>query len=203
LNIVINERASADLVTNLNATTDRVATSTKEVNDYSDIMNDLNNQLNNSSITPMEKSFLNSRLKHYTEMRENALQKQGENIKDLQDLSDPDIRRSSFGELFYNLLDNYRGFMDIFSSEQMVIILNILGYTSLTGIITNIAIVIMGDRLIDVLKLESKYPKLANYIRYKQTIKKLYVSFYIGYFYFLIILMISLNLFMFLYDYFL
>lgn len=196
------ERANAELVTNLHASTDRLSTNTKEVNDYSDAMNNLNDQLTNSSLTSIDESYLRSRLNYYSTMREKALKKQDEYIKDLQDLSDPEICKSSFGELFYNLLDNYRGFMDIFSSEQMVIILNLLGYTSLTGVITNIAIVILGDRLIDALKLETKYPKIATYIRYKQTINKLYVSFYIGYFYFLIVLLISLNLFMFLYDYF-
>jgi len=134
-------------------------------------------------------------------MREKALKKQDESIKEIQALTDPEIHNSSFAELFYNLIDSFRGYMDVLTSEQMVIIINLLGYVSLTRLMTSIAIVFMGDKIINFLKLETKYPKLAIYIRYKQTINKLYLTLYIGYFYLFIFLIISLNIFMFLYDY--
>jgi hypothetical protein len=63
-------------------------------------------------------------------MHEKALQKQDESIKELKTLSGtndpeiyPEIYKSSFSDLFFNFIDTYRGFMDVLSSEQLVIFL--------------------------------------------------------------------------------
>ena len=89
------------------------------------------------------------------------------------------------------------------SSEQLVILFNLAGYVSLILVMTNITTLLIGDHLIKYFNLETKYPKIASYIKYKQTINKFYLKFYISYFYFLIIIIISVNIFMFTYDYFL
>lgn len=138
-------------------------------------------------------------------MHERALQKQNENIKELQTLSNTDdleILKTGLSDLFYNLLDSYRDFLNILSSEQLVILFNLTGYVSLIMIMTNITTLLIGDQLINYFKLETKYPKIAFYIKYKQTINKLYFNFYISYFYSLIILIIFVNIFMFTFDYF-
>jgi len=196
------EKTKMDLEQGLFASSDRLPTHTKDVNENSEAMNNVNYPLNNSNLTPQEESILRQKLEYYCSMRESAIKKQEESVKELQALSDPDIHKSSFSDLFYNLIDNYRGFLDVLSSEQMVIMMNLFGYVSLTGVVTSIITVLMGDHIIKYLKLETKYPQAAKYIRYKQTINKLYLSFNIVSFYFLIILFISLNIFMFLYDYF-
>ena len=129
--------------------------------------------------------------------------------------NDPNIVKSSFFDLFYNLTDSYRDYLSVLTSEQLVILFNLIGYVSLTMIMTSITILLIGDHLIKIFNLETKYPKLADYIKYKQTINRIYLSFYISFFFTLIIdhwsliidhwslitVLITINIFMFTYDY--
>jgi len=112
-----SEKEKMDLEHSLFATSDRLTTHTKDVNDNSEAMNNVNNQLNNGNHTPQEQSILIQKLEYYRTMRENAIKKQEESVKELQALSDPDIHKSSFSDLFYNFIDYYRGFMDVLSSD--------------------------------------------------------------------------------------
>jgi hypothetical protein len=123
-------------------------------------------------------------------------------LQALTNTNNPEILKSGFSDLFYNPIDNIRDFIGILSSEQLVFLFNLLGYVQLFLIMTTILTILIGDHLINYLKLETKYPKIAKYIKFKQTINKLYLNFYIVYFYFILILIICVNIFMFSYDYF-
>jgi hypothetical protein len=139
-------------------------------------------------------------------MSNNAVKQQELDIKELQTLSninDPNNVKSDLSDLFNSLIDNYKDFLNTLTSEQMVIVFNIIGYTSLLITLTSITYILLGDQIINLLKLESKYPKLAKYIKFKQTLNKYYLRFYIALFYILILLLISVNIFMFSFEYFL
>ena len=122
-------------------------------------------------------------------------------MKSLSNTNDPDIVKSDLSEVFNNIIDNYREFLSTLTSEQMVIVFNILGYIILLITLTNITTLLIGDQLINFLKLESKYPKLAKYIKLKQILNKHYLRFYIVIFYILLLLLISINIFMFSFNY--
>lgn len=64
-------------------------------------------------------------------------------------------------------------------------------------ILTNITTLLIGDHLIKYFEIETKYPKLARYIKFQLTMRKYYLRFYIVFFYFMLLLLISVNLFMF------
>jgi hypothetical protein len=135
-----------------------------------------------------------------------AVKKQEICIKDIQSLSntnDPNIVKSDLSELFNNFIDNYREFLSTLSSEQMVIVFNIIGYITLLFTLTSITNILIGDQLIKFLKLEIKFPKLANYIKFKQILNKHFLRFYIVLFYILLLLLISINIYMFSLEYFL
>jgi hypothetical protein len=139
-------------------------------------------------------------------MYNNAVKQQELAIKEIQTLSntnDPNIVKSDLSGLFNNLIDNYKDFLSTLTSEQMVIVFNIIGYISLLITLTSITTLLLGDKIINILKLEIRYPKLAKYIKFKQTLNKYYLRFYIVLFYILILLLISVNIFMFSYEYFL
>jgi len=70
-------------------------------------------------------------------------------------------------------------------------------------ILTTITTFLIGDHLIHYFELDSKYPKLAKYIKIQLTFRKYQLRFYIAYFYFIILILICVNIFMFSYDYFL
>jgi len=57
------ERARFDLETKVTATHDRLATNTKDVNDYSDAMIEINKKLNKGNITALEESSLKQKIK--------------------------------------------------------------------------------------------------------------------------------------------
>lgn len=189
----------------LTATSDRLNTSTKNVSEYSERIADLNKQLVNTT-DPQNIGAVQSNLKYYGEMYKNAVKQPELDIKELQSLSevnDLNIVKSDLSELFNNLIDNYREFLNTLSSDQMVIIFNISGYIMLLFTLTSITTILVGDQIINIFKLEIRYPKLAKYIKLKQTLNKHYLRFYIVLFYILILSLISVNIYMFLFEYFL
>lgn len=198
------EDAIQMLKTKLIATSDRLDTSIKNVNDYSEKMCNINKELINNTADPKEIEPLKSKLNFYKEMYDPEIKKQDTCIKEMKSLSntnDTNIVKSDFKEVFNNIIDNYREFLSTLTSEQMVIVFNILGYIVLLITLTNITTLLIGDQLINFLKLERKYPKLAKYIKLKQILNKHYLRFYIVIFYILLLLLISINIFMFSFDY--
>jgi hypothetical protein len=196
------------LKTKLTASSDRLDSCIINVNDYSDSekMGIKNKQIINNTVEPQDIESLKSNIKYYKEMYDEVEKKQDLVIKEIQSLSntnDPDIVKSDLSDLFNNLIDNYREFLSTLSSEQMVIVFNILGYIMLLFTLNSITTLLIGDQLIKILKLETKYPKLAKYIKLKQTLNKHYLRFYIVLFYILLLLFISGNIYMFSLEYFL
>jgi hypothetical protein len=186
------------LQTKLVASSDRLDTCTQNVNYYIEKMSDLSKQINN---TEPKNTELKTNYNLYKEMYEEAVKKQEAAIKEIQALSntnDPDIVKSDLSELFNNFIDNYRDFLSTLSSEQMVIVFNIIGYCMLLMIFTSITTLLIGDQLINFFKLETKYPKIAKYIKFKQTLNKYYLRFYIVLLYTLLLILIFVNIFFFL-----
>lgn len=121
-------------------------------------------------------------------------------LKEVTELSeglDIDITKSDLSELFNNLIENYRFFLSTLSSEQIVIVFNIIGYIALMSSLTTLVSLLIGDQIIKSLNLETKYPKLAKYIQLKQTVNKYSLRFYIVLFYIELLILISVNIFMF------
>jgi len=133
-----------------------------------------------------------------------SLQTEEGQVKELKVLStskDPDILKSDLSEYIFNLIDLLKDYVSILSSEQLVILFNLSGYILLFMIFTTIAILLIGNDLINYYELELKFPKLARYIQFQLKLRKFYLKFYILYLYFVILVFFSLNIFMFLYDY--
>lgn len=88
-------------------------------------------------------------------MYKNALKQPELDIKELQTLSnntDPNIVKSDLSELFNNLIDNYKDFLSTLTSEQMVIVFNIIGYISLLITLNSITYILLGDQIINLLR---------------------------------------------------
>lgn len=67
--------------------------------------------------------------------------------------------------------------------------------------IFNLSTVLIGDYLIERLKLEDKFPKLSKYIRIKQRLNKGYLTFYNVLLYIITITCILCNIYMLLLKY--
>jgi hypothetical protein len=99
-------------------------------------------------------------------------------------------------------LDNFRQFVDLLDVNQLVALVNIIGFTSILATLFSLTTLLLGDFLIDKLKLEIKFPKLARVIRWKQTLNKGSMIFYLTSLYITIVVFISLNIYMILLKYF-
>ena len=84
----------------------------------------------------------------------------------------------------------------------MVALFNICGYFVIFMTIWTISILSIGEYLIGKLNLETKYPKIAKYIKIKQKLYKAYFTFYIIWLYLIVILCIIANFYMLLLKYF-
>jgi ASC-1-like (ASCH) protein len=183
------EEAVQMLKIKITATSDRLDTSINNVNNYSEKIANINKQLFNNTVNPKEIESLESNLKFYKQMYD--LKKQDLAIKEIQSLSntnDPDIGKSDISDIFFNFIDNYRDFLSTLSSEQLVIVFNIIGYITLLFTLISITSILIGDQLINIFKLEAKFPKLAKYIKFKQTLSKYSLRFNIVYLYIIIFL---------------
>jgi len=193
------------LKTKLLASSDRLDTCTSDVKNYSDEIAKIHQNLIDTT-DPKYLGPLNSKLDTYQRLYASAVKNQDMAIKEIQSLSDtndPNIVKSDLSELFNNFIDNYTAFLSTLSSEQMVIVFNLIGYSSLLITVTSITTLLIGDQLINSLKLEIRFPKLAKYIKLKQTLNKHYLRFYIVLFYIQLFLLISINIYMFFIEYFL
>jgi plasmid maintenance system killer protein len=198
------DQATNNLKNQLNVISDNQDKANTEVNKYSDTISELNTQLTKANISPQEVATLKAKLEYNQQMHKGAIQKQAEFTKELQALSnsnDPDIVKSDFSELFNSLTETIKDFLSVLSSEQLVIVFNLCGYTILIMLMTSITTIIIGQDLINYFQLESKYPKIATYIRFQLTLRKYYLRFYIVYFYFIFLILISVNIFMFTYNF--
>ena len=146
-------------------------------------------------------------LSMYTEMFGLQQEKLDLTIKELQSLRNTfnlgNVKSfSDLSELYYNFIDKYKVFLSTLSSQQKVNVINIIGLLILMSSLTGIVTLLIGDQIINYLKLEIRFPKFAKYIKYKQTINKNSLRFYIVLFYIQLLIFISLSIFMFFIDYF-
>lgn len=141
-----------------------------------------------------------AKLKTYKELWEKAQKSCDSELSSLQkafEKSDSEIIKSDMSDIFNNFVENYKEFLTTISSEQKVILLNIICFIVLLFTLTNISTVLIGDSLIKLFKLETNYPKLANFIKIRKKINEGYLVFNIIIFYILIFFAIILNIYMF------
>ena len=81
--------------------------------------------------------------------------------------------KSKFIDNFEVLIKNYNEFISNLSTEQLCNLMSITCYSFILICIFQILIIYFGNYLIDYLGLESKYPKIAKFIR----IRKMYQDF--------------------------
>jgi len=135
-------------------------------------------------------TYLNSELIKLEETKKSS-------VNELQN-----IINSDFSSYISDFLRNFRSFVDLLNLEQLVALVNIIGYTTILFTLFSITSILIGDFLIDKFKLEIRFPKLSKLIRIKQTLNKHSLMFNIVLFYIIVITFIILNIYMILLKYF-
>jgi hypothetical protein len=80
-----------------------------------------------------------------------------------------EVGKAMIGGFFLTFVVGYRELLSVLSSEQLSIIVNISGSFMILNFASTLVFIVLGDELIYYFNLESKYPRLARYIRYKKT----------------------------------
>ena len=88
-----------------------------------------------------------------------------------------DILESNILGPYFEMMETYKEFLSTLSSEQLCCLFNIIGFGMLLGILSSINFILFGEYLIKYFNIEERFPKIAKYIRLRQTANKYYLIF--------------------------
>ena len=192
------------IVGRLEDTDQQITESRKSIDIYTDKL--INNRYNAVPSAETESTILH-KIDYHKKTVESLERIKSDNIKEaLPSAEVVDIVPSAEGEgsvsqsgLFENvdyLLEQYRLFIASLSLDQIVIVYNLICFSAILMTISSLSLIFVGDYLIENLKLEIKYPKLAKYIQFKKRMNQHYLMFYVVSFFVIVILSIIGNLVM-------
>lgn len=112
------------------------------------------------------------------------------------DSTSSEIKEQSFLGNISEMKESYNEFISELSSEQLGCLTNTFGFLMILGGMVTITLILFGETIIKHLKIEAKYPKIARYIKLRQTVNNYYLIFNIIMIYFIIIIYIIINIYM-------
>jgi len=114
----------------------------------------------------------------------------------VEDLTET-MNNSNISEVIMKIVNNFHNFLETLSSLQLAALFNLMvDYLILSSAFTVLSLLI-GDHLIETLKLNERYPRLANIIKLKSKMNKYYKTTYFIIHFCLILFSILGNLFFF------
>lgn len=182
-----SELVTKKLENKISIITQNMEETTANQSKYSNEIEQINTQVFKGDMTPQNAK---PHLEYYQHMYKQAEKTHAEEVKELKLLSEsnnPDIFNGDFSEYFTNLTEILKDYLNLLSSEQLVIIFNLSGFLYIVMLLTTITMLLIGNDLIHYYQLELKYPKLANYIKFQLRLRSYYLKFYILYLYFVIL----------------
>ena len=96
-----------------------------------------------------------------------------------------------------DLITNYKEFLSTLNGEQLACLSNTIGFIMIFFAMLTITAMLIGEYLINLLKLKTRFPRLAKYIEYKKKVDKFYLIYNIIFIYVIIGLLVSVNIYMF------
>lgn len=109
----------------------------------------------------------------------------------------PETSESNLFGYLSELKEGIESLLAALSTEQLGCISNLMGFVMIFGGMLSITTILFSQYFIDGFKLEERFPKLAKYLKLRQTIDKYYLIFNFVLIYLILIFYIALNLFMF------
>jgi len=174
-----------------------------EISRVKSVLNNIDLQLNTKNFNIGENlETLNNKQKYYSEELNNLIIKKDENVNELLDKINSIVNKSDLSSYLSDMMEKYQSILSTLNLDQMVALFNIFGFFMVLVTIFNLSTVLIGDYLIDRLKLEDKFPKLSKYIKFKQTLNKGYLTFYYLILYIITITFILCNIYILLLRYF-
>lgn len=119
--------------------------------------------------------------------------------KNTPDISIPeDIQENNVFGPITDFMESYQEFLSQLSPEQLACLSNLFGYILIFFCIGSITSIYFGEQLIQYLKLEIRFPKLAKIIQLRQRFKTYYFIMNIFIIYCILFFFIGINIYMFL-----
>jgi hypothetical protein len=196
------KHVSSDLRVILEASSTRIEELESEISKVKSALNNVDLQLNTKNFNIGENiETLNNKQRYYSDELNNLIVKKDSNVNELLEKINSNVNKSDISSFLSDIIEKYQSILSHLTLEQKVALFNIFGFIMVLFTLINITTILIGDYLIDTLKLENKYPKITKYIRIKQTLNKGYLTFYIVLFYIITILFILCNIYMLLLKY--
>lgn len=117
-----------------------------------------------------------------------------QNTFNVTNISDSYINESNILGIFTEFTDFVKQNLSTLNSEQLACLFNSLGFLMIFFTLTSIVTVLFGDFLIDKLQLETRYPKLAKFIKIRRTVSKYSLLFNIVLIYLIVLIFIYVNI---------
>lgn len=118
------------------------------------------------------------------------------NFKEIESLDSTNVKENNNLESFSELKEIVNNELANLSSEQLCCFANLMGFIMIFGGMLSVTSILFGQYLIEYFNLEKRYPKLAKYLKLRQTVEKYYLIINIVIIYFIIIYYIVLNFYM-------
>lgn len=156
------------------------------------------NQLFNNNYGPGQNRDTVLSMKNYYEKefdRSHGLEKA--ETQDLKNYIDTINKEDSF-DWVWDLIESYRDFLDTLSLDQLVALFNLSGYYMIFSASISICFILAGDRIIQRLNLEVKYPRLSIFIKARSKFSKVSLSIHVFMLFAVIVIFTAVNIYMFL-----
>jgi hypothetical protein len=187
----------------LEASSPEIKVLESEISRVKSVLDNIDFQLNTKNFNIGENmETLNNKQKYYSDELNNLIIKKDSNVNELLDKINSIINKSDISSYLSDIVEKYQSILSNLNLDQMVALFNIFGFFMILVTIFNLTTVLIGDYLIDNLKLENKYPKLTKYIKFKQNLNKGYLTFYYLILYIITISFILCNIYILLMRYF-
>jgi len=193
---------SSDLRVILEASSTRIEELDHEISKVKSALNNIDLQLKTKNFNIGENiETLKNKQRYYSDELNNLIVKKDSNVNELLEKINSNVNKSDISSFLSDMIEKFQSILSHLTLEQMVALFNIFGFIIVLITLINITTILIGDYLIEKLKLESNFPKVSKYIKFKQTLNKGYLTFYIVLFYVITILFILCNIYMLLLKY--
>lgn len=195
-------RVNSQFQVNLQSCSSRISDIEQNIYDINSKLGIIKNKLNSAQFAPGETINSFSSMNTYYSQELIKLHNIKNNyITELQTIIN-NVSQSDVTNWLSNILTKYQSLVDNLGLEQLVALFNIIWNILLLMLLTSISILLIGDYIIEKCSLDTKWPKIARYIKMKIMLNKYYLIFYIILFFVLLIVCIFINIYMLMLKYF-
>ena len=113
------------------------------------------------------------------------------------------INKNNVFDSFIGFIENYRNWTFTLDPAQLVALTNIIWYWVILDGVFTLIIILLGDYIINLFNLKTRFPKLVKLIEWRQRISKRSLQFNLLFLIIVIIIGIIVNIYMLLAKYFL